>query len=214
MRFCGAGFRSLLTLAVLLGCHTEGGQKVERGIGMPGATVPAKIHSVVKRGEFLDTLIEGNKVPPRLFFRTADGCENVLVEGHIVEYVMSGRWGRLRSGEVSCDPAGIGDPTWWRSRQSHGSGRMNPTAPTPYTKIYQDQEIALLRGRFPLTARIGWQSYGDTIAVIPNEPPCTNLLDQTIATMEYRAIGDAALLLMTREGNCRIVGLIAPRGRP
>ncbi len=214
MRSWGAGFRSLLTLAVLVGCQTEAGQKVERGIGTPGATVPAKIHSVVARGEFLDTLIEGNKVPPRLFFRSADGCDNVLVVGHIVEYVMSGTWGRLRSGEATCDPVGIGDPTWWRSRQSRGSGRMNPTAPTPYTKIYQDQEIALLRGRFPLTTRIGWSSYGDTIAVIPSEPPCTNLLDQTIATMEYRATGDAALVLMTREGTCRIVGLIAPRGRP
>ncbi len=211
MRSHGAGIRFLLALAFLVACHKEA---VQRGIGTPGATIPAKIHSVVERGDFLDTLIEGHRVPPRLFFRTADGCKDVLIEGDTVEYVMSGTWGRLRSGEVSCDPAGIGEPTWWRSRRSPTGGRGNPSAPTPYTKIYQDEEIALLRGRFPLTARIGWQSFGDTIAVIPTESPCTNLLDRTIATMEFRRIGDAALVLMTREGACQIVGLIAPRGRP
>ena len=91
---------------------------------------------------------------------------------------------------------------------------MNPTTPARYTKVYQDEEVAFLRGDFPLTGRIGWPSYGDMIAVIGRGGVCEQLVDQPITTMEYRAIGPDALVLMTREGSCPIVGLIAPRGRP
>jgi hypothetical protein len=201
-------------MAMLAGCQSEVGQKAQAAIGTPGATTLVKIHSAVERGDYVDVLIEGHNTPPRLFFRSEDPCRDILVEGGAVEYVMSGSWGRLRKEAVSCDPAGIGEPSYWRNRKSHGFGRKNPTAPARYTMVYQDEGVAFLRGDFPLTGRIGWPSYGDTIAVIGRGGFCEQLVDQTITTMESRGIGPDALVLMTREGNCPIIGLIAPRGRP
>ena len=76
--------------------------------------------------------------------------------------------------------------------------------------VFEDEEVMLLRGRFLLASRIGWAGGRDSVAVVPNVSRCQLAAEGGVASMEFRPAGRNTLSLVSREGPCRIVGLIIP----
>ena len=78
--------------------------------------------------------------------------------------------------------------------------------------VFEDEEVAFLRGNFPQVGRVGFAGMGDSIAVVPNEAICRRPIESTRATIEFFPAGRNVLSLMSAGGRCPIVGLIRPLG--
>jgi len=194
-----------LALSMLLpACNTR---KVgwELGAGMTGMTVA----SSVTRGPYLDVVLEGAGVTLRTFTPASQACAEILRTEATVDYVARG-WGRFRRDSLECDAVGIGEP--WLSRGR--TGRASTSTPIPraqatFDVMFEDDEVLLLRGRFPLASLLEWAGSADTVAVLPRAPGCP--ADESgVASMEYRASGRNTLSILGTNGLCRIEGLIQP----
>jgi hypothetical protein len=168
------------------------------------------VEEVTDRAGFLDTLLRGENLVRRLFFPGTDTCRAIMTPDAEVEYVRSGKWGQVRSVAGACEPVGIGLLQGWRDRGPRPRDRRVPKSQVTFKLLYHDEEVALVRGRFPLTNRLGWVGGEDTIAVIPRVPDCQKPLEQGIASMEYRISGRDPLILIVDKGRCPIIGLIRP----
>jgi hypothetical protein len=89
-----------------------------------------------------------------------------------------------------------------------------PSAAASYRKVYEDDEVAFLRGNFPLAGRLGFRGLGDAIAVVPKIPICQDPIERTNATLEYFPGGRNVLTLGSKDGRCNVEGLIQPLGPP
>jgi hypothetical protein len=133
-----------------------------------------------------------------------------------IDYVERGIGGRFVRGDDSCDAVGFGSPMIDRARRGRpGSLR---TAPIPreqatFRVIFEDEEVILARGRFPLARALGWTGSGDSIAVFPNTELCRVPLERGVASMEFRASGRYTLTLVSSGGQCPFEGLIQPAGQ-
>jgi hypothetical protein len=76
--------------------------------------------------------------------------------------------------------------------------------------VYQDEEVAMLRGKFPLAGRLGFFAGNDAIAVVPNDASCARAIADTGGTLEYFQAGKHVLTLGSAAGRCDIVGLLRP----
>ena len=85
-------------------------------------------------------------------------------------------------------------------------------AQADYRKIYEDSQVAFLRGRFPLASKVGWVGLDDLIAVVPKIPNCEAPLSRNTSSMEYYPAGRYVLTLVSYRGQCPIQGLITPYG--
>jgi hypothetical protein len=172
------------------------------------------VEEVTDRAGFLDTVLRGENLVRRLYFPPTETCQAILVRDADVEYVRSGRWGVVRSEAEVCEPVGIGLLAQWRDRSNRPVGRRTPRGQATFTVFYQDEEVALARGRFPVANFLGWVGADDTIAVIPRRPECRGPLESGASTMEFRISGRHALLLAPGQNPCPIVGLIRPPPGP
>ena len=71
----------------------------------------------------------------------------------------------------------------------------------------------MLRGRFPLLGLIAWPGMGDTLVLLPQTPPCQALMQQSVATIEYRVAGPDPYVLLEGDKRCPLLGLIQPIGK-
>ena len=142
-------------------------------------------------------------------------CAQLLRPERTVTWVQGGS-GTFRAGELTCRAAGIGMLEEWRDRLRTTPGLENPPVPSAqasYRTVYRDDEVAFLRGRFPLAGALGWTTLGDTIAVVPTEhAACAEVLERGVATLEYFPRGTPVLALMGSDARCPIVGLVRPQG--
>ena len=88
-----------------------------------------------------------------------------------------------------------------------------PARQADYQVIYQDGDLAMLRGRFPLLGLIGWPGMGDTIVLLPQTESCRPLVERGTATIEYRVAGPAPYVLLDGDRRCAVLGLIQPSGQ-
>jgi hypothetical protein len=180
---------------------------------------------VIERGDYLDATLVGaggaeyaggRVVRPgpalRFFFPREPICRGVLVPETDVEYLEGGQLGRVRSANGACDPVGIASLRAWRDRRPRPrQDRLRiPRSQAVFKPIYRDEQLVLVRGRFPLANRIGWVGGDETIAAIPRRPECANVLERGVASMEYRVVGEDPLRLIEDKGYCPIIGLIYP----
>jgi hypothetical protein len=186
------------------------------------------VTDVVARGDYLDAKLMGAGVDHlggrlvrpgmalRFFFPREPTCQAVLLPGAEEEYVKAGKLGRVRSESGVCDPVGVASLRAWRDRRPRGrQDRIRvPRSQAVFKPIYRDEEIVLVRGRFPLASRIGWVGEHDTIAAIPRRPECEKVLERGAASLEYRVAGQDPFRLIEDKGYCPVVGFIQPVAMP
>ena len=177
----------------------------------PGVTVLG----VQERGAYLDVVVQDDeRVLRRLVPRTKD-CAFVLILETRVAFEDHGIAGRFRRADVTCDAIGIGDPLLSRSRRGRsGMGAIIPRAQATFAIVYQDAEVMMLRGRFPLAARLGFAGGADCVAVVRNDPPCRRAVESGVASLEFRARGPYTLALVGGSSLCRIDMLALPPAGP
>jgi hypothetical protein len=181
---------------------------------LPGMPTSSSVTSVVERGPFLDTQITQGGKSRRYFAPQTEPCRGVLKPEAPIEYVALGPLGQLESGEVVCVPVGIGTLAAWRDQRPRPMVGPLPARQATYRLEYQDQDLAILRGRFPLLGLIAWPGLGDTLVVIPQTPACKPLMQRDTATIEYRVAGPDPYVLLSGDERCPVQGLIQPAGEP
>lgn len=215
----GGRVRTLLFAGLLLavaGCGTSG-RKAAWELGFGSFATDLSVVRVVPRGAYLDATLVGHGLTLDVYTPRDAVCSRVLAPEGQVDYVERSVAGRLERDGESCDAVGIGGSRVRRARQprrsSLGSSPI-PRAQATFREVHRDEEVILVRGRFPLAHYVGFSGGRDAVAVVPNEAQCTAALEGGVASMEYRPSGRTTLSLVGKSGLCPIVGVIQPLGPP
>lgn len=199
---------TLLAGLLLLGCNPS---KNVFQLGLPGARIDMNVASVTQRFGYLDTQLHASGWSLRTFLPANEVCGRVVRTEEGVQYVSDGPYGTLTRGEDRCEAVGIGSLAQWRDKGPRGESRsLIPSAQASYRMVYEDEEVAFLRGDFPLASRLGFAGMGDTIAVVPKLAICQPPLARERSTLEYFFAGRNVLTLSSNQGRCPIEGLIRP----
>jgi len=191
---------------LLLACSP---QQVGWQLGLPSSKTEFAVLTVVPRGGYLDAVLKGPNFNLRTFLPGTEECRMVMVPEAEVQYVEGHPGGSFQRGDVTCDSAGIGSLAEWRDRRAQVPGPPQPRAQATFRRTISDNDVIFVRGRFPLTPLIGWISFEDTVAVLPNTPSCRKRADEGVASLEFRQSGPDPLLLVGDEP-CPLIGLIRP----
>ncbi len=189
-----------------LSCNTE---RALYQMGIPGVGTAFGVTRAEERGGFIDATLAGAAGVLRLFAPPSEVCRRVLAPEASVEFAMEGAGRLTREGE-SCDAAGIGPLEELRRRRGNPAGLIVPRAQASYRVVYGDAAGIFLRGRFPLASLLGWSGGDDSIAVVSASPVCREVAARGVASLEYRARGKVALLLVATPEPCVIEALIRP----
>ena len=128
-----------------------------------------------------------------------------------MRWLNSGPYGAVERDSERCEASGMGSLREWRNKQPRSeSASIIPSGRAEYRIVHQDEEVVMLRGRFPQTGRLGFSGMGDTIAVVPNSGVCQKPIEAGRATIEYFPAGRNVLTLGSSQGRCPIEGLIRP----
>jgi len=205
------------TTLVAAGCTTS--QRWQ--LGVPGTSFDLVVTRVERRSELLDVWLQREELTLRSFVPASPACTELLQPERTVTWSQGGSGTFHPSSgdaELRCRAAGIGSLEEWRDRLRATPGLEDsivPSAQADYRIVYRDEDVAFLRGRFPLAGQLGWTSLGDTIAVVPTGPEaCADVLEREVGTMEYFARGTPVLALMGSAARCPIVGLVRPGAAP
>ncbi len=209
IELCGAAWRRWLVATVACAL---GGAGLPGCANLPGMATSSTVESVVERGPYLDVHISQRGSTWRYFVPAKEPCRSLLRAEAAIEYVSLGPLGQFQSGEVVCEPIGIGSLAKWRDQRPRPEVGPLPARQSDYRLEYQDQDLAILRGRFPLLGLIAWPGMGDTLVVLPQTPPCQQLMKQNVATIEYRVAGPDPYVLLDGDKRCPVQGLIQPIG--
>jgi hypothetical protein len=201
---------SVCLLALAAGCNP--GKSVFQ-LGLPGTHVALEVSRVTQRGGVLDATLSGEAWELRTFVPPSEACTAIFTPGSAVRLQSSGGYGTFARDELRCDAIGIGSLEEWRSKQPRGDdlgGKPISSARASYRLVYEDDEVAFLRGTFPLAGRLGFPAMGDSIAVVPKVELCERAIRSDGATLEYFQTGSHVLTLGAPNGRCSIAGLFRP----
>jgi hypothetical protein len=200
------------TAAAFALCATP--QQTSFQLGLPGGQIAMVVARVVPRGPYLEVWLRAPGLDLVSWAPADERCREILDEEHEVLYRSGGTGGSVERTGRRCDLAGIGSLDEWRKRRPQPRTRSPvPSASARFDVIYEDAEIALARGRFPLARLLGWSGSDDTVAAIPNTPGCQRPLRSGNATLQYFPAGQNVLALSAERGLCPIQGLLAPPPR-
>ena len=205
-----------IALAVAFGVNGCSWRKTTWELGMGGFGMELLAVYVEERGPYLDVGLVGHGLDLRTFVPANDVCRAVLNTEDPVTYVERGVAGSFERAGYSCDAVGYGDPLIRGARQPRRGelrGSAVPRAQATFRTLYEDADVVLLRGRFPLASRVGWSGGEDSVVVVGNVARCRGPVEKGVASMEYRQAGRNTLALVGVGGLCRIDGLIQPLDR-
>ena len=164
---------------------------------------------VAPRYHYLDVTLAGEESGVRQFFPATPSCRELLIPGTEVRWSRRGKFGQAEREDVRCRSVGITSLTQYRQRRARG--RPIPRRQASFTISYEDNEVIMARGRFPLASTIGWVGGGDTVAIFLNTDDCRVPLERGVASMQYYPSGGEALRLVTERGTtCPFFGLAIP----
>jgi hypothetical protein len=177
--------------------------------GLPGARAAASLTPATERGDYLDVTMESGGFRYRFFLPANDACRAV-VAGDAVSYANVGPFGRLQAGDAVCDPIGILSLAAWRDRgpRPRSQSVIPRSRAGLVARVYADEDLSLVRGRFQLAAAIGFAGGADSIAVLPNLEACRSLEVPGSASMEFRQVGRQPYSLINRNERCPIIGFV------
>ena len=186
-------------------------QKAGFQLGLPGTRIEASVARVTPRGPYLEALLRAPGLELVSYAPADATCREVLRPEATLTYRFGGTGGSTERAGQRCDAAGIGSLEEWRRRRPQPRTRSPvPSAPASYRQIYADEQVVLLRGRFPLATLLGWTGSSDTVAVVPNLPICQAPVRAGNATLQYFPAGHEVLALGSEQGRCPVIGLLAP----
>ncbi len=168
---------------------------------------------VIERGQWFEVTLLSPELNRLFYFARDEPCTEVLEQDSEVSYRRTGGYGYVEKGSLRCDVAGIGQLRSCRDsygRPGTGASRAKPRQRAEYRSFWSDEEIVMLRGKFPLAAMIGWPRADDTIAVFKREERCGPTLERGNAFMEYNPNGPSPLVLVQAGGGCPVEALIRP----
>jgi hypothetical protein len=212
--------RSLVVAVVLiaLGCATPEERKEVADAAvvqtrLPGTKTDARLELLAARDGYLDVAVETGGKDFRFFLPDTEECRAVANAGpgEQVRYVNLGTYARLELGEQRCDVVGILSLATWRDRRP----RIARDTPVPrvqatYHQVYADEDVAFLRGWFPLTGDIGLIGSRDTIAVVPRSEPCEGVGERSVSSLEFKPVGSEPYTLINGDRRCPILGFAQP----
>jgi hypothetical protein len=70
--------------------------------------------------------------------------------------------------------------------------------------------LIFLRGRFPLASRVFISGGYDIVAVLPNVAACAAVAEQNATSLEFRAAGPEAFVLLAGDQTCNVLGFALP----
>lgn len=183
-------------------------------LGLPGSAISMTVARVVPRGPYLEVWLRAPGLDLVSWAPADASCREILDEEQEVQYRSGGTGGSVERQGRRCDLSGIGSLEEWRKRRPQPRTKSPvPSAAASFEKIYEDAEIALVRGRFPLARLLGWVGGEDTVAAIPNTPICQRPLRSGGGTLQYFPGGRNVLALSSEGGLCPIEGLLVPPPR-
>ena len=209
IRFRGAGLRR--AFAAIAACAL-GSAGLAGCANLPGMSTPSTVETVVERGLYLDVNLSRGGSTQRFFAPASESCRSLLRAEAAIDYVSLGPLGQFQRGDIICEPIGIGSLAAWRDQRPRPQVGPLPARQVNYRLEYQDRDLAMLRGRFPLLGLIGWPGMGDTIVLLPQTTACQPLLQKGVATIEYRVAGPDPYVLLDGDQRCPLLGLIQPIG--
>jgi hypothetical protein len=216
-----AASRRLLAIGIVLalfglGAGCAGWRKTAWEAGLGSFATDLSVVSVAPHGDYLEATLAGHGLSLTLFAPNDAACAGVLAPEATLNYVERGIAGRLEREGARCDAVGIGPPFTERAREPRRQSLRStpiPRAQASFRILHQDDELVLLRGRFPLAFHVGWAGGDDSVVAVPADPVCRAAAEDGVASMEYRPTGRSTLVLIGRDALCGIVGLMLPPGQ-
>ena len=180
-------------------------------LGLPGTRLEMSVARVTPRGPYLEALLRAPGLELVSYAPADAACREVLQPEARVTYRFGGTGGVTERAGQHCDAAGIGSLDEWRRRRPRPrTGSPVPSSAASYRQIYQDEQVVLLRGRFPLASLLGWAGSSDSVAVVPNLPVCQAPVRAGSGALQYYPTGREVLVLGSEGGTCPILGLLTP----
>jgi len=203
----------LVAVSLCAGCTKD--QAVLQ-TGLPGARARVSLSLVAERGEYLDVVMESAGPRYRFFLPNDAACAALFAGEAAVFYANTGPFGQLSTEATRCDPVGILSLAEWRDR----GPRRQTRAVIPRSRaelrevIYADDDLTLVRGRYPLASEIGFMGGGDSIVAIPRVEECRGVPESGQASMEFRPAGRNPYTLINGNMRCPVLGFIQPPANP
>ena len=180
---------------------------------LPSTSTPAAVTWLAERAGYLDLAVETAGESLRFFAPAADeACAQLAADPRDVRYQHHGHLGRLVAGDVVCELVGVLSLEAWRDRRARGSREPVPRSRATFRVVHRDADVTLARGRFGLAGELGWVGGADTVAVFARSDRCDALLDEGVASLEYRHEGPDVLALLASDGRCPLLGIARPLG--
>jgi hypothetical protein len=145
--FLGAGWP--WPCAAIAACAL-GGAGLTGCANLPGSSTSSTVETVVERGPYLDVNVSRGGSTQRFFTPASEPCRSLLRAEAVVDHVSLGPLGQLQSSGVTCDPIGIGSLAAWSDQRPRLEMGPLPAPQASDRLEYQDENLAMLRGRFPL----------------------------------------------------------------
>lgn len=203
--------RAGVALLVGLGCAQtkEIGRKAAWEF-VPVGSRDVTVAKVGAHGPYLLAEMRGEAGDVDFLVPATEPCARLLRPEAGVTYSKQGNFGRFSGEGDVCDPVGIASLAVWRDRHPRARGRPLPLSTARFAVIYRDDELVMLRGRFPFTGRVGIPGGHDIVAVLPNSEICQGPIEKGEASIEFRDAGKVPFRLMAGRGFCPILGFAAP----
>jgi len=215
-----AGFRASRTIAALA-CLALAGCETARSVAgdvaydlNPLASTALTVQTVEVHGPYLVAELSGRREQLRILAPAGAACASVLRPEAALEYAKFGVFGRVTHGEAGCDLAGVASLAEWRDRQPRRRAGVVPSATARFVPVHRDEQVLLLRGRFPLASRVGIPAAYDLVAMVPNDAACGAVAARGEATLEFRPAGDTPFRMMADDAACVVSGFAIPIGAP
>lgn len=197
----------LVCIGSLLACAGDLSPRPEAPSRIPGVNTSYQVTGLAERGEYLDAVFERPGSILRFFFPANDVCRQVVSLEAEVTYKTVSVLGTVENEHGTCQSVGIGSLRTWRDRRPRQSRQVLPRGSAVYREVYQDDELTLLRGRFPYANQIGWVGGQDTLAAVPRTDGCDRIVARGNTTLTYRHSGPDPYRLGS---DCVILGFLKP----
>ncbi len=200
-----------LSAAMLMACSAVG-----TGVGNavrslnPLAEYKVGVVQATPRGMYYVARLRGDGLDLRFFVPATDDCRDLMETSLPLSYRRSGLFGELSDGEKRCDMAGVASLAAWRDRLGRVEGKAFPRGFARFEEVFRDEEVVLLRGRFPLLNRIRMPSGVDAIAMVPTNAECMGPVSEGQASIEFSDSSRWAYRLVSGMGPCEIEGFALP----
>ncbi len=202
---------AVLLVAALSGCESvaTGVENATRSLN-PLAQYRVGVVEATPRGMYYVARLRGDGLDLSFFVPTTPECRDLMETSLPLTYRRVGVFGELSDGEKRCDMAGTASLAAWRDRLGRVEGPAFPRGTARFSEIYRDEDVVLLRGRFPLLGRIRMPGGVDAVAMVPMDPQCMRPIERGEATLEFNDSARWAYRLVSNMGPCVVEGFAMP----